>query len=115
MHYLVWPCVDFSTLFLAAVAIEEFGGKEEFGPLFISTFERFTYATSVMALNSSYVCDQEPDLVEAYTNFASILIRSSPKVKSPISFSLLHSLYIYKLHAHIDPSVFYISMLSSWL
>lgn len=63
----------------AAVAIEEFGGKEEFGPLFISTFERFTYATSVMALNSSYVCDQEPDLVEAYTNFASILIRSSPK------------------------------------
>ncbi|XP_074333449.1 transportin MOS14 isoform X3 [Apium graveolens] len=63
----------------AAVAIEEFRGKEEFGPLFISTFERFTYATSVMALNSSYVCDQEPDLVEAYTNFASILICSSPK------------------------------------
>lgn len=72
------------------MAIEEFGSKEEFGPLFISTFERFTYAASIMALNSSYVCDQEPDLVEAYTNFASILICSSPKVKSPSSLSLTH-------------------------
>lgn len=73
--------LTFQYLYPAAVAIEEFGSKEDFGPLFIGTFERFTYATSIMALNSSYVCDQEPDLVEAYTNFASILICSSPKVK----------------------------------
>ncbi|XP_011033715.1 PREDICTED: importin-13 isoform X2 [Populus euphratica] len=55
----------------ASVVIEEFSHKEEFGPLFVITFERFTQATSVMGLNSSYICDQEPDLVEAYTNFAS--------------------------------------------
>ncbi|WRX20292.1 Exportin-1/Importin-beta-like - like 2 [Theobroma cacao] len=57
----------------------EFGHKEEYGPLFMSTFERFTQASSVMALNSSYVCDQEPDLVEAYTNFASTYVRGSRK------------------------------------
>ncbi|KAF7802021.1 transportin MOS14 isoform X2 [Senna tora] len=32
-----------------------------------------------MALTSSYICDQEPDLVEAYTNFASTFIRSCSK------------------------------------
>ncbi|KAK6267034.1 hypothetical protein QUC31_017871 [Theobroma cacao] len=63
----------------ASVVIEEFGHKEEYGPLFMSTFERFTQASSVMALNSSYVCDQEPDLVEAYTNFASTHVRGSRK------------------------------------
>ncbi|KAJ8430772.1 hypothetical protein Cgig2_013238 [Carnegiea gigantea] len=51
---------------LASVVIEEFGHREEYGPLFISTLERFTNAASVTALNSSYICDQEPDLVESY-------------------------------------------------
>ena len=46
----------------------------------MSTFERFTCSPSVMALTSSYICDQEPDLVEAYTNFASVYVRSCPKV-----------------------------------
>ncbi|KAI3811873.1 hypothetical protein L1987_16569 [Smallanthus sonchifolius] len=63
----------------ASVIIEEFGNKEEYGPLFISTLERFTNASSIMALNSSYVCDQEPDLVEAYCNFTSIFLHNSPK------------------------------------
>ena len=67
-------------LLSASVVLEEFGHKEEYGPLFISAFERFTYAASVMALNSSYICDQEPDLVEAYTNFTSTFVRGSPKV-----------------------------------
>ena len=78
-----WPCDQF---FAASVVIEEFGGKEEYGPLFISTFERFTYAASIMALNSSYICDQEPDLVEAYSNFASTFVRGCPKVQ----YSLRH-------------------------
>ncbi|XP_028119066.1 uncharacterized protein LOC114315996 isoform X11 [Camellia sinensis] len=73
----------------ASVVIEEFSGKEEYGPLFISTFERFTYATSIMALNSSYICDQEPDLVEAYTNFASTFVRGCPKEALAASGSLL--------------------------
>lgn len=60
--------------------IEEFGHREEYGPLCISTFERFTSAASVTALNSSYICDQEPDLVEAYTNFTSTFVRCCPKV-----------------------------------
>ncbi|CAA0824590.1 ARM repeat superfamily protein [Striga hermonthica] len=63
----------------ASVIVEEFGGKEEYGPLLIRTFERFTSSASVMALTSSYICDQEPDLVEAYTNFASAYMRSCRK------------------------------------
>lgn len=63
----------------ASVVIEEFGHNEEYRPLFISTLERFSYASSVMALTSSYICDQEPDLVEAYTNFTSTFVRCSPK------------------------------------
>ncbi|MED6219364.1 hypothetical protein PIB30_035179 [Stylosanthes scabra] len=63
----------------ASIVIEEFGHREEYGPLFVTTFERFTHAASVMALTSSYICDQEPDLVEAYTNFASTFIRSCNK------------------------------------
>ncbi|KAK7396024.1 hypothetical protein VNO78_16713 [Psophocarpus tetragonolobus] len=63
----------------ASIVIEEFGHLEEYGPLFVTLFERFTHAASVMALTSSYICDQEPDLVEAYTNFASTFIRSCNK------------------------------------
>lgn len=66
--------------FSATIVIEEFGHKEEYGPLFVTTFERFTQAASVISLSSSYICDQEPDLAEAYTNFASTFVRSSRKV-----------------------------------
>jgi len=57
----------------------------------VTTFERFTYAPSVMALNSSYICDQEPDLVEAYTNFASMLVRGSSKV----SYAFLSFIFVF--------------------
>ncbi|KAG8656082.1 transportin MOS14 isoform X2 [Manihot esculenta] len=73
----------------ASVVIEEFSNREEYGPLFIKTFERFTQAASVMGLNSSYICDQEPDLVEAYTTFASTFVRSSRKEVLAASGSLL--------------------------
>ncbi|KAL5724540.1 hypothetical protein ACHQM5_007785 [Ranunculus cassubicifolius] len=63
----------------AAVVFEEFGHREEYGSLFINTFERFTSTASILALSSSYICDQEPDLVETYTNFASTFVRSCPK------------------------------------
>lgn len=72
--------VSLSLVFSASVIVEEFGSKEEYGPLFMSTFEKFTCSTSVMTLTSSYICDQEPDLVEAYTNFASAYVLSCPKV-----------------------------------
>lgn len=81
-------CQLFTTCFTASVVMEEFGNKEEYGQLFISTLERFTNASSVMALNSSYVCDQEPDLVEAYCSFTSIFLRSSSKVYSFLIFHL---------------------------
>ncbi|XP_039172284.1 transportin MOS14 isoform X2 [Eucalyptus grandis] len=73
----------------ASVVIEEFGQKEEYGPLFVTTFERFTQAASVMSLNSSYICDQEPDLVEAYMNFASTFIRGLHKDVLAVSASSL--------------------------
>lgn len=86
----------FNKLSLAAsVIVEEYGHQEKFGHLFITTFERFTYAASVSAINSSYICDQEPDLVEAYTNFASIFLRCSHKVillvhySFPFSFNII--------------------------
>ncbi|KAH9329052.1 hypothetical protein KI387_001160, partial [Taxus chinensis] len=63
----------------ASVVIEEFGHEEEYGSLCINTFQRFTAAESISALNSSYVCDQEPDLVEAYTSFTSTFVRFCPK------------------------------------
>ncbi|KAL4567970.1 hypothetical protein LXL04_023567 [Taraxacum kok-saghyz] len=63
----------------ACIVIEEFGNKEEYGNLFVSTLERFTHASSVMAINSSYVCDQEPDLVEAYCSFTSVFLCSCSK------------------------------------
>ncbi|CAL1398449.1 unnamed protein product [Linum trigynum] len=73
----------------ASIVIEEFSHMEEYGHLFIRTFERFTQAASVMGLNSSYICDQEPDLVEAYANFASMFVRSCPKKVLAASGSLL--------------------------
>ncbi|XP_014491262.1 transportin MOS14 isoform X7 [Vigna radiata var. radiata] len=73
----------------ASIVIEEFGHLEEYGPLFVTLFERFTHAASVMALTSSYICDQEPDLVEAYTNFASTFIRSCNKDALSACASLL--------------------------
>ncbi|CAA7396031.1 unnamed protein product [Spirodela intermedia] len=73
----------------ATVVIEEFGHREEYGSLYISTFERFTSTASVMALSSSYICDQEPDLVEAYTNFTSSFVRCCPKEVVAASASLL--------------------------
>ncbi|AAF78497.1 Contains similarity to transportin-SR from Homo sapiens gb/AF145029. ESTs gb/T46556, gb/AI993189, gb/T45501, gb/AA394463 come from this gene [Arabidopsis thaliana] len=73
----------------ACVIAEEFCHKEEYGSLFITTFERFTQASSLMGINSSYICDQEPDLVEAYVNFASALIRSCHKELLGTSGTLL--------------------------
>ncbi|ESQ51217.1 hypothetical protein EUTSA_v10017610mg, partial [Eutrema salsugineum] len=57
------------------VIADEFCHKEEYWSLFTTTFERFPQASSLMGINLSYMCDQEPDLVEAYVNFASALIR----------------------------------------
>ncbi|XP_010528108.1 PREDICTED: transportin MOS14 [Tarenaya hassleriana] len=73
----------------ACVIAEEFCHKEEYGPLFITAFERFTRASSVMGINSSYICDQEPDLVEAYVNFAAALTHSCHKELLATSGTLL--------------------------
>lgn len=77
-------CGVYSTLtsltFSAANVIEEFGHKEVYGALCVRTFETFSSAASISTLNSSYTCDQEPDLVEAYANFTSTFIRCCPKV-----------------------------------
>ncbi|KAF9607563.1 hypothetical protein IFM89_036925 [Coptis chinensis] len=79
----------FLMFIMPAVVVEEFGHREEYGSLFVSIFERFTSTASIVALNSSYICDQEPDLVEAYTNFASTFVRSCPKEVLAASGSLL--------------------------
>ena len=72
--------------FSAANVIEEFGHKEEYGVVCVRTFETFSSAASLSNLKSSYGCDQEPDLVEAYANFTSAFVRCCPKVLlSPIS------------------------------
>uniref|UniRef100_K3ZH68 Exportin-1/Importin-beta-like domain-containing protein n=1 Tax=Setaria italica TaxID=4555 RepID=K3ZH68_SETIT len=73
----------------AANVIEEFGHKEEYGALCVRTFETLSSASSISTLNSSYTCDQEPDLVEAYTYFTSMFIRCCPKEAIVASSSLL--------------------------
>ncbi|KAL9267323.1 hypothetical protein AKJ16_DCAP26464, partial [Drosera capensis] len=75
----------------SCTAIEVFGGREDYGALFISIFDRFTHAASIVALNSSYICDQEPDLVEAYVTFTSIFVRECPKMVLAASGSLLEA------------------------
>jgi transportin-3 len=67
-------------IFTAANVIEEFGHKKEYSGVCVSTLETFSSAASLSNLNSSYTCDQEPDLVEAYANFTSAFIRCCPKV-----------------------------------
>jgi len=88
------------TIFSASIVIEEFGHLEEYGPLFVTLFERFTRAASVMALTSSYICDQEPDLVEAYTNFASTFVRSCNKV-----FFILFALFFVDVGSRVFSEV----------
>ncbi|KAJ1275764.1 hypothetical protein BS78_05G161400 [Paspalum vaginatum] len=73
----------------AAKVIEEFGHKEDYGALCVRTFEALSSASSISALNSSYTCDQEPDLIEAYTYFTSMFIRCCPKEAIVMSSSLL--------------------------
>ncbi|KAG9141915.1 hypothetical protein Leryth_009272 [Lithospermum erythrorhizon] len=63
----------------AAVLVEEFGPREDCAPLFVHTFEKFTNSSSIASLNSSYICDQEPDLVDAYASFSSIFVKCCPK------------------------------------
>ncbi|KAM0913940.1 hypothetical protein ACQ4PT_011836 [Festuca glaucescens] len=75
----------------AANVIEEFGHKEEYSVVCVRTFETFSSAASLSNLNSSYTCDQEPDLVEAYANFTSAFIRCCPKEAVIASGSLLES------------------------
>jgi transportin-3 len=77
--------------FSAANVIEEFGHKEEFGALCVRTFETLSSASSISTLSSSYMCDQEPDLLEAYTYFTSMFIRCCPKV---LIFSHVQYLYL---------------------
>ncbi|KAM0866944.1 hypothetical protein ACQ4PT_042316 [Festuca glaucescens] len=75
----------------AANVIEEFGHKEEYSAVCVRTFETFSSAASLSNLISSYTCDQEPDLVEAYANFTSAFIRCCPKEAVIASGSLLES------------------------
>ncbi|XP_044981352.1 transportin MOS14 isoform X3 [Hordeum vulgare subsp. vulgare] len=69
----------------AANMIEEFGHKEEHSVVCVKTIETFSSAASLSNLNSSYTCDQEPDLIEAYANFASAFIRCCPKLLSHLA------------------------------
>ncbi|CAM6097582.1 unnamed protein product [Calypogeia fissa] len=63
----------------AATAVEEFGHEVEHGPLFIETLRVFTVSEAMSAMSSSYTCDQEPELAEAYMNFTSMFVRYCPK------------------------------------
>ncbi|VAH91101.1 unnamed protein product [Triticum turgidum subsp. durum] len=69
--------------------IEEFGHKEEYSVVCVRTIETFSSAASLSNLNSSYTCDQEPDLIEAYANFTSAFIRCCQKEAIVASRSLL--------------------------
>ncbi|KAH8963991.1 hypothetical protein BDL97_04G040400 [Sphagnum fallax] len=64
----------------AAVAVEEFGHEQEHGPLFVETLRVFTVSDAMAAMTTSYSCDQEPELAEAYFGFTTTFVRCCPKV-----------------------------------
>lgn len=105
---LIFLVLTIISFLLAATIVEEFGSKEEYGPLFMSTFERFTSSQSVMALTSSYICDQEPDLVETYTNFASAYVRNCPKVLRIVLIKYFTADAYLSYHESLPYTVFYI-------
>ncbi|CAM6046725.1 unnamed protein product [Sphagnum compactum] len=63
----------------AAVAVEEFGHEQEHGPLFVETLRVFTASDAMAAMTTSYSCDQEPELAEAYFGFTTTFVRCCPK------------------------------------
>ncbi|XP_078159617.1 ARM repeat superfamily protein isoform X1 [Carex rostrata] len=73
----------------AAVAFKEFGHIEEYSSLCMSTFERFNSSASISALTSSYICDQEPELIEAYAGFTSTFVTCCRKEVLAASGQLL--------------------------
>jgi hypothetical protein len=66
----------------AGVAIEEFGHEKEHGALFVETLLVLTSSEAMAAMTTSYSCDQEPELAEAYFGLLSTFVRSCPHVRS---------------------------------
>ncbi|EFJ12365.1 hypothetical protein SELMODRAFT_446653 [Selaginella moellendorffii] len=64
---------------LANTLTEEHGHQKEYAPLFVEVAGVFSTADSVAALSSSYACDNEPDVAEAYMNFMSTFLRNCHK------------------------------------
>ncbi|KAG0588025.1 hypothetical protein KC19_2G209500 [Ceratodon purpureus] len=62
----------------AGVAIEEFGHEKEHGALFVETLLVLTSSEAMAAMTTSYSCDQEPELAEAYFGLLSTFVRSCP-------------------------------------
>jgi hypothetical protein len=77
----------------ACVAVEEFGHEKEHGVLFVETLRVFTASDAMASMTTSYSCDQEPDLAEAYFGLLSTFIRCCPKVMSQ---------YLPLLDLHLD-------------
>lgn len=75
---LLWA--GFGT-FSATVAVEEFGHEQEHGALFVETLRVFTASDAMVAMTTSYSCDQEPELAEAYFSFTSTFVRCCPMVE----------------------------------
>ncbi|BFI28436.1 transportin-3 [Marchantia polymorpha subsp. ruderalis] len=75
----------------AAVAVEEFGHESDHGSLFIETLRVFTASDAMSQMNSSYACDQEPELAEAYMNFTSSFVRCCPREVVAASDELLEA------------------------
>lgn len=66
----------------AGVAVEEFGHEKEHGALFVKTLLVLTTSEAMAAMTTSYSCDQEPELAEAYFGLLSTFVRSCPHVRS---------------------------------
>lgn len=85
----------------ACVAVEEFGHEKEHGVLFVETLGVFTASDAMASMTTSYSCDQEPDLAEAYFGLLSTFIRCCSKVMSQ---------YLLLLDLHLDTK--YLSWIS---
>lgn len=62
--------------------MEEFGQEKEHGALIVETLLVLTSSEAMAAMTTSYSCDQEPELAEAYFGLLSTFVRSCPHVMS---------------------------------
>uniref|UniRef100_A0A7I4A443 Exportin-1/Importin-beta-like domain-containing protein n=1 Tax=Physcomitrium patens TaxID=3218 RepID=A0A7I4A443_PHYPA len=79
----------------AGIAVEEFGQEKEHGALIVETLLVLTSSEAMAAMTTSYSCDQEPELAEAYFGLLSTFVRSCPHTSWKLHCQQSHPLEVF--------------------